>query len=145
VQHWRRRRTHYIHCRNPSLGLMSKPRAYKGAGQEWSLKVTFHALKSVRDCEGMNPHTPKCAPTFGVEVPMDSPIFIRKLKGSKLILLRSSLYHWKALGMYISKMGSYDLFGYLNHKLWPKERLGVKVPVWLLTTKSQESPLFTYV
>jgi len=22
-------------------------------------------------------------------------------------------------------MGSYDLFGYLKHKLWPKERLGI--------------------
>jgi len=34
---------------------------------------------------------------------------------------------------------------YLKHKLWPKERSGVKLPIWLLTTKSQESPWFTYV
>jgi len=37
------------------------------------------------------------------------------------------------------KMGSHDPFGYLQHKLWPKERLGVKLPIRLLTTKSQES------
>jgi hypothetical protein len=38
------------------------------------------------------------------------------------------------------QMGSHDLFEYLKHKLWPKERLGVKVPIWLPPTKSQQSP-----
>jgi hypothetical protein len=42
-------------------------------------------------------------------------------------------------------MHSHDPFGYLKHKLWPKERLKVKLVVWLLTTKSQESPSFTCV
>jgi hypothetical protein len=27
------------------------------------------------------------------------------------------------------KMGSHDPFEYLKHKLWPKERPGVKVPI----------------
>jgi len=27
------------------------------------------------------------------------------------------------------KMGLHDPFEYLNHKLWPKEGLGVKVPI----------------
>jgi len=40
-------------------------------------------------------------------------------------------------------MGSHCSFGHLKHKLWPKEGLGVKLPVWLLTTKSQESTWFT--
>ncbi len=31
-----------------------------------SLGVTFHALGSARECEGMNPYTPKRAPTLGV-------------------------------------------------------------------------------
>jgi hypothetical protein len=53
-------------CRNPSLGLMTKARACKGVGQEWSLGVTFHAPRNVGKCEGMNPHTPKLAPTLGV-------------------------------------------------------------------------------
>jgi hypothetical protein len=39
-------------------------------------------------------------------------------------------------------MGSYDPFGHLKHKLWLKERLGVKLTVWLLTIKSQESTWF---
>jgi hypothetical protein len=29
----------------------------------------------------------------------------------------------------MSKMGSHDPFGYLKHKLWPKEGLGVKLKV----------------
>jgi hypothetical protein len=44
---------------NPSLGLVIKVRACKGAGQEGSLGITSHALKSVGKCEGMNLHTPK--------------------------------------------------------------------------------------
>jgi len=45
----------------------------------------------------------------------------------------------------MSKMGLHDLFGHLKHKLWPKERLGVKLTIWLRTTKSWESTQFTYV
>jgi hypothetical protein len=52
---------------------------------------------------------------------------------------------WKSLGMYMSKMSSHDPFGYLKHKLWPKEGLRVKLPIWLPPTKSQESPQFLYV
>jgi hypothetical protein len=48
-----------IQCHNLSLGLMTKARAYEGAGQECSLGVTFHVLGSVGDCEGMNLHIPK--------------------------------------------------------------------------------------
>jgi len=46
-------------CRNPNLGLMTNARACKGVGQEGSLGVTCHAPRSVRECEGMNLHTPK--------------------------------------------------------------------------------------
>jgi hypothetical protein len=35
------------YCRNPSLGFVTKARVYKGAGQEGSLGVTFHALGNV--------------------------------------------------------------------------------------------------
>jgi len=83
-------------CHDPNLEFVTKTRAYKGEGQEWSLGVTFNALESVRRCEGMNPHIPKWAPTLGVRVPMDFQIFKERLKGSKLIGLKNSLYHWKA-------------------------------------------------
>jgi hypothetical protein len=44
--------------------------------------------------------------------------------------------------VYMSKMGSHDPFGHLQHKLRPKERPGVKLAVWLPTTESRESTRF---
>jgi hypothetical protein len=40
----------------------------------------------------------------------------------------------------MSKMALYGPFGHLKHKFWPKEGLGVKLAIWLLTIKSLESP-----
>jgi hypothetical protein len=81
------------YCRNPSLGLTTKARAYKVAGQEGSSGVTPHVFENARECEGMNLHTPKATPTLGIEVPMNSRIFKGRLQGPKLNGLRSSLYH----------------------------------------------------
>jgi hypothetical protein len=57
-----------------TLALGSWPRAKecKGVGQEGNPRVTSHAFGSVEECEGMNPHTPKWAPTLGVWIPMES-------------------------------------------------------------------------
>jgi hypothetical protein len=38
----------------------------------------------------------------------------------------------------MSKLGSYDPFEYLQHKLWPKEGPRIRVSNWLPTTKSQD-------
>jgi hypothetical protein len=62
----------YSYCCNPNLGLATKAKSYKGSGQKWSPRVTFHAFRSVGKCEGMNPHTPKWAPTLGIGLPMNS-------------------------------------------------------------------------
>jgi hypothetical protein len=124
-------------CYNLSLGLATKTRAYKGMGQEWSPGVTSHAPGSVGKCEGMSLHTPKWTPTLGVGVLMDFQIFKEELQGSKPIGLWGSLYHWKALGTCMSKMGSHDPFGQLKHKLWAKERSGVKLTILKPTTKNQ--------
>jgi hypothetical protein len=51
-----------------TLALGSRPRQglAKSVGQEGSPGVTFHAPGSAKECEGMNPHTPKGTPTsFG--------------------------------------------------------------------------------
>jgi hypothetical protein len=59
-------------CCNPSLGLATKAKACKVVGQEGSKKearVTSRALGSVKECEGMNPHTPKWIPIMGIGVP----------------------------------------------------------------------------
>jgi hypothetical protein len=59
-------------CRNPSLGLATKARACKVAGQE-------RKLGNESKCEGMNPHTPKGASTLGVGVLVDSQMFRDRL------------------------------------------------------------------
>ncbi len=63
------------------------------------------------------------------------------LQGSKHLALGRSLYHWKVIKVYMSKIGSHEPFKYLQYKLWQKERLGVKLAIWFPTTKSQESTL----
>jgi hypothetical protein len=54
-------------------------------------------LESVRECEGVNPHTPKATPTLGGGVPEDSQNFRERLQESKLNGLWRFLYHWKFL------------------------------------------------
>jgi hypothetical protein len=77
-------------CHNPSLGLVTKARACKGANQEGSPGVTSHApgnekeCEGSKECEGMNPHTPKWALILGVgfqelESQMDSRVFKGRL------------------------------------------------------------------
>jgi hypothetical protein len=53
---------------NPNLGLATKARACKVVGQE-------KKPGSERKYEGMNPHTPKGAPTLGAGVLVDSRMF----------------------------------------------------------------------
>jgi hypothetical protein len=71
---------------------------------------------------------------------MDSQIFREQLQGSKPIGLKSFLYHWKVIETYIYKMSLHHPFEYLKHKLWPKERPGVKLcrnPSFGLATKAK--------
>jgi hypothetical protein len=70
-------------CCNPSLEFATKSRDYKVVGQEWGMGITFHAPKSVGECEGMNLHTPKWAPTLGIGVLLNSQIFKGKFQGVK--------------------------------------------------------------
>ncbi len=43
--------------------------------------VTFRAPRSVKECEGMNPHNPKGIPTLGVGILLDPQIFRERLQG----------------------------------------------------------------
>jgi hypothetical protein len=135
---------HYIMCHNPSFGLVTKVRACKGVCQKWSPGVTFHAPGSVKKCEEWTHTFPSGLPLWELE----SWWILKSLKGncrgSKLIELKSSLYHWKVLETWMFKMGLHDPFEYLKHKLWPKKGPGVKLPISLPTTKSRESFWFPY-
>jgi hypothetical protein len=83
-------------CRNPSLGvanqewtqmshfviiltLGSRPKPCKNVGQEGRLKGTSYTPKNARECERMNFHTPKWAPTLGASIQMDSQMFMEQL------------------------------------------------------------------
>jgi len=114
-------------CCNPSFGLATKAKGVtrlrakrkearesrqrhcKSVGQEearesrrneaWESHHIFPGVQeSVRECEGVNTHTPKATPTLGDEVPVDFRNFRERLQGSKLNGSWRSLYHWKALG-----------------------------------------------
>ncbi len=43
-----------FNCCNPNLGLTTKAKACKVAGQEGSLGVRLHAPRSARECEGID-------------------------------------------------------------------------------------------
>jgi len=68
-----------LSCQNRSLGLATKARGCKVAGQEGSPGVMPHAPGSARECEGIDPHTPKATPTLGVGILVDSRMFKEQL------------------------------------------------------------------
>jgi len=61
------------------------------------LGLRLPAPRSARECEGVDPHTPKGTPTLGVGVLMDFRVFRERFQGSKPNGLRSFLYHYKAI------------------------------------------------
>jgi hypothetical protein len=85
---------------------------------------------------GLKPNTWK---KWGFGVLRDSRMFRVRQQGPKHLALGCSWCHWKGLKAYISKMASHQPFGHLSPKLWAKEGPGVKLAVWLPTTKSRES------
>jgi hypothetical protein len=85
-----------------SLGFSTKVKACKNARQEGGSKSTSYTPGSVGECERMNPHILKWAPTWRVEVLMDSRIFKKRLQGQNLLdwrflyIIRKVL-KWKSL------------------------------------------------
>jgi hypothetical protein len=63
-------------CRNLNHGLATKARGCKVAGQE-------RETRECKECEGMNPHTPKWTPMLGVGVPNELPNFQSAIVGVK--------------------------------------------------------------
>jgi len=106
---------------------VTKARACKVTGQEGSPGVTLHAPGSVGKCEGMNPHTSEL-PLWEFSLG-GLPNFQRVIAGVKIQWIEEFLISWKVLGTSMSKMGLHDPFGHLKHKLWSKEKLGVKLVI----------------
>jgi hypothetical protein len=80
-----------------ALGLRPRQEGCKVMGQEGTPRSHFTCSRECKECEGMNPHTPKGTPMLGVEVPKDSRIFKARLQGTKFTALKNYLYHWKAI------------------------------------------------
>jgi hypothetical protein len=87
---------------------------------------------------GWNSHSQ----SWGFGVLRDSRMFRVQQQGPKHLALGCFWCHWKGLEVYMSKMASYWPFGHLQPKLGVKEGPGVKLAVWLPTTKSRESTCF---
>jgi hypothetical protein len=127
------------------LRFTTKARGYKVVGQEKDSGVTPHAFRSAKSVREWTLALISELPCWELESQMDSQIFRVRLQGSKPIALRNYLYHWKVIEAYMSKMSLHCPFGHLWHKLWPKERLIVKLAIWLPTIKSQDSTRFPCV
>ncbi len=99
--------------------------------QAWDLHVATLLWKSVR----MRLTLPKWG--------LGSPLGLRKLQSSiagvKTPHIGAFSISLKSYQNVDVEMGSHEPFGHLQHKLWQKERLRVKLSFWLPTTKSQES------
>jgi hypothetical protein len=135
--------TSYSHlCRNPNLELTTKVRGCKVAGQKKDSRITSHAPKSAKSVKEWTFTLPSGLPCWELDSQMDSQIFRAWLQGSKPIAFKSYFYHWKAIKIHMSKMGSHYPFGHLKHKLWAKERSWIKLTIWFPTIKSRELILF---
>jgi hypothetical protein len=135
-------------CRNPSIWLATKARGLRGCGprsRPGSHITCSRECKEFRECEGMNPHTPKWTPMLGVGESW-SPERTPEISES---VLRGQ-----------NTMACYDL--YINGKLlkckclkwarivhldiWNTSYGQKKVrQFWLPTTKSRESTRNTWL
>ncbi len=59
---------HFKMCHNPSLGLATKARGLQGCGPRGRSEIHSTCSRECKECEGMNPHTPKWTPMLGVGV-----------------------------------------------------------------------------
>jgi len=73
----------YKTCCNLNLGLATKARGCKVAGQEGSPGGRPHAPKNAKECERIDPHIYKGTPTLGIRVLVNFRMFKERLYGSK--------------------------------------------------------------
>jgi hypothetical protein len=91
-----------------------------GSGVEPKNYIHIHGI--ARECKGMSSHTPKCTPTLGLEVLMNSQIFKEHFERSTFIGLKTLLYHWKFLIRRCLKWGCNIQYIYNTSYACPKWR-----------------------
>ncbi len=133
-------------CRNPSFGLTTKVKGLQGCELRESPRVTSHTPGSVRKCEGVwgsEPSHSQGNSHFGRQSPDGLPKLQKAISGVKtqwpmafFISLKSSwnIYVWNGLALLIWTSKT---------QVMAKKRSGIKLSIWLLTKKSQESTQFT--
>jgi hypothetical protein len=82
---------HHFHYRNPSPRLATKARGLQGCGPRRTSGSHITCSRECKECEGMNPHTPKWTLVLGVGVPNGLLNFLHDCKGQNS-LPRSVLY-----------------------------------------------------
>ncbi len=129
-------------CRNPSLGLVTKARGCKVASQEKN-PGTLHMLPGVQRVWGNEPSHSQVNSHVRSWTPERTPESSKRDCRGQNSLSRRVLYiSGKLLKC---RIGSHCSFRHLKHKLWEKERSGIKLAVWLSTIKSRESTQFPCV
>jgi hypothetical protein len=88
---------------------------------------------------GLSVRVKPTLPKVGSWSPPGLPKIQSSISGSNLLAFERSWCHWKVIEVHMSEMASHWSFGHLQPKLWAKEGPGVKLAVWLPTTKSRES------
>ncbi len=113
-------------CRKPSLGLVTKTRAW--------------AKREAWECERVWEWT----------LTLQSELSFWKLESWWIPKSLERYYRGQnpldcGVPHIIGKLLERKCLGHLKHKLWPKEKSRVKLVIWLPTTKSQELTQFPYV
>jgi len=60
------------------VATLALAKGLQGCRPKGSLGITSHTPGNVRNCEGVNPHTPKATPTLGDGIPVDFQNFRKR-------------------------------------------------------------------
>ncbi len=108
-------------------------------------RITFHVLESVGEHEGWTPTLPGEFPFWELDFQWTPEFLEGNCRGQNSLDRRVFYIIWNLLKHKCLKWVRMTHLGYVKHKLWPKEGLGVKLPIWFPTTKNPESPWITCV
>jgi hypothetical protein len=88
---------HYLLCHDPNLKLMTKAKAWKGAGRECNLRVTFALLRVWRNEPTYSQVDSQVDSNFGIWNPYGVLNFQKGISKVKIHWIKNFLYHWKVL------------------------------------------------
>jgi hypothetical protein len=128
-------------CCSPNIGLATKAKGCKVTCQEGDLRVTSHALRSAKSVREWTLTLSSELPLWELEFQMDSRIFRAQSQRSKPIVLKSFYIIGKLLKhrcLNWAHIAHLDIW----NTSYDKKKPGVKLAVWLPTTKSRESTRF---